>query len=55
MKYQIAITETLQKIVDVEADTASDAIVQVTRDYSKGEINLDGMDYVGFDIREYKE
>lgn len=54
-KYQIEITETLQKIIEVEADNASDAVTQITSDYSIGEIVLDGMDFVGFEIKEYKE
>lgn len=55
MKYKIEITETLQRVVEVEADNLSNAIVQVTRDYNDEEIVLDAMDFVGFEIKEYQE
>lgn len=55
MKYKIEVTETLQRVVAVEADNLSDAIVKVTRDYNDEEIVLDAMDFVGFEIKEYQE
>lgn len=55
MKYTIEITETLQKVVEVEADSLSNAIFEVAKDYRGGEIVLDHNDFVGFTILEYKE
>lgn len=55
MKYKIEITETLQKVIEVEAENLSEALTTVCVDYKKGEIVLDDMDYVGYDIKEYKE
>ena len=55
MKYKIEVTETLQRVVEVEADRLSNAIIQVTSDYDSGEIVLDAMDFVGFEIKEFKE
>lgn len=53
MKYQIEITETLQKVVEVEARSLSEAITKVATDYSNGEIVLDGMDFVGYEIKDF--
>lgn len=55
MKYKIEITETLQRVIEIEARSLSDAVVQITRDYNNGEIVLDAMDFVGFNIKEYQE
>ena len=55
MKYKIEITETLQKIVEVEANSLSEAITKVGKDYDDGEIVLDAMDFDGFEIRGIKE
>lgn len=55
MKYKIEITETLQRIVEVEAENLSEAITTVCVDYKKGEIVLDDMDYVGYEIKEFME
>ena len=40
MKYKIEITETLQKIVEVEAKTLTDAIIKIGKDYHGGEVEL---------------
>jgi hypothetical protein len=53
VKYQIEITETLQKVVEVEARSLSEAITKVATDYSKGEIVLDAMDFVGYEIKDF--
>lgn len=53
MKYKIEITETLQKVVEVEAENFSEAIIKVATDYKDGEIVLDGMDFVGYGIKEF--
>lgn len=55
MKYKIEITETLQKVVEIEANNLSEALTTACVDYKKGEIVLDDMDYVGYEIKEYKE
>lgn len=55
MKFKIEVTETLQKIVEVDADSLTEAITFVGQDYDKGEIVLDGMDFVGYEIKEFKE
>lgn len=55
MKFKIEITETLQKIVEVEAESLSEAITSVGQDYSKGEIVLYDTDFVGYEISEFKE
>ena len=55
MDFQIEITETLQRVVTVKADTLSEAITLTINDYNNGEIVLDSMDFVGYQIEEYKE
>lgn len=55
MKFKIEITETLKRVVEVEADELSDALCKVGADYSKGEIVLDSFDFVGYKIRKSKE
>lgn len=55
MKYQIEITETLQKIVEVEAPSYSEAFQNVWNDYNNGDIVLDSDDFVCFDINEYND
>lgn len=55
MKFSIEIEETLQKVVIVNAETLIEAIEQVKADYDGGEIVLDSMDFVGYQIKEYKE
>lgn len=49
-KYKIAIAETLQKIIEVEAETASLAVCTVEDQYSAAEIILSADDYLGTDI-----
>lgn len=55
MKYKIEITETLQKIVEVEAEALTEAIMKVATNYSNGEIVLDDTDFVGYEIKDFKE
>lgn len=55
MKYKIEITETLQKVVEVEAETLTEAITKVGTDYANSEIVLDEMDFVGYNITEFLE
>jgi hypothetical protein len=51
--YSVEITETLQKIIDVEADSPDDAIEKVRKQYRNQEIVLYGSDYVDTDISLY--
>ena len=46
MKYQVEITETLQKTVEVEAENESEAISEVEGQYYSGEIELDSSDFI---------
>ena len=51
MKIKIEITETLQRIVEVETDNVSDAITKVKDLYKKEEIILDSNDYISTEIK----
>lgn len=54
-KYKIEITETLQKVVEVEAETLKDAL-GITEDMWNGnEIMLYADDFKGVEFSEYKE
>ena len=53
--YQVEITETLQKIIEVEADNEQDAIEQVKSDYYACDIILDDTAYIDTEITIYKE
>ena len=55
MKFKIEITETSQRIIEVEAETLTEAITKVGQDYSTGGIVLDETDFIGYEITEYKE
>ena len=48
--FKIEIQEFLAKVVDVEADNASDAISKVNEKYKKAEIVLDYNDFVEVDF-----
>lgn len=50
MKYYVSITETLNKIVSVEANSVEEAENKVTEKYLADEIRLTSRDYVGFEI-----
>ena len=54
-KYKVEISETLQRVIEVEAESLSEAVTKVCKDYADGEIVLDGMDFVGYEIKEFKE
>lgn len=47
MKYYVSITETLNKIVSVEANSVEEAVNKVTEKYHADEITLTSKDYVG--------
>lgn len=45
MKYTFCITETLQRIVEIEADSESNAKEQINKQYKSSQITLDANDY----------
>ena len=49
-KYNVQITEYLQRIIAVEAESEEDAIAMVEREYDLGHIVLDYSDFKGKDI-----
>ena len=49
-KYEIEVTETLQRIVVVGARSVEEATAQVTEKYREGEIVLDSSDFVDVKI-----
>lgn len=54
MKYQIEITESRKKVIEVEADNLSGAITETGKAYADGRITLESCDFVGYGIKEYK-
>lgn len=50
-KYKIEITETIQKIVEVEADNEQDAIHSVMRKYKNSEVVLTEEDFIDVDFK----
>lgn len=54
MKYQIEVTETFKKIIDVDADDIYGAISIVCMNYAEGAISFDVDDVKSFSIKEYK-
>ena len=54
-KYNIVITETLNKIVAVEASSLAEAVRIVDGKYRKGEIILYGDDFAGYEIKGCKK
>ena len=54
MRFTVQITETLQRSVDVEAESAEIAETSVRCKYRIGEIVLDSADYVGTDVEVLK-
>lgn len=55
MQFKIEVTETLQRIITVEAKSFNEAFLKVTQQYKNGEIILDAEDFVGVDIEEFIE
>lgn len=54
--YKIEVTETLRKVVEIEAESLSEAIVIAGSNYECGVIFLDTTDdFVGYGIKEYTE
>ena len=56
MKVKVQITETLQRVVCVDANDNNEAIIKVATDYADGNIVLNADDFVEykFDIYEDK-
>ncbi len=53
--YQIEIEETLQKVVEIKANSLEDAIDIAQNRYSNQEYILDYEDYKGVEFKEYKD
>ena len=52
MIYNIEITETLKRVVPIEAASASEALNKTIRQYNNSEIILDADDYEGVGFNE---
>lgn len=52
-KYEVEITEYLQRIIEVEAESPDDAVYRVEEDYDNCNIVLDSGDFTGKDIGIY--
>ena len=52
-KYKVEITEHLQRVIEVDAESEEDAISMVKEDYRKENIVLDDFDLTGLDIEIY--
>ena len=52
-KFDVEITEYLQKTVSVEAENEADAVSKVEEDYNKEKIVLDSSDFIDKDIEIY--
>ncbi|MBR3617276.1 MAG: DpnD/PcfM family protein [Acholeplasmatales bacterium] len=52
-KYKVEITEYLQRVIEVDAESEEDAIAMVKEDYRKENIVLDDFDLTGLDIEIY--
>jgi hypothetical protein len=55
MKFKIKITEKLERIVTVDADTIEDALSKVENDYASCKIVLTETDFTNFTIEEAKD
>lgn len=53
-KYNVQITEYLQRIITVEAESEEDAIAIVESEYDLAHIVLDYSDFAGKDIKIYE-
>jgi len=49
-EYKIAVKETLERIIEVTAHTAEEAIAQVKEKYKNEEIVLDSSDFIDYHI-----
>ena len=51
MKIKIEITETLQKIIEIEADNVSDALLKAKQQYKYENIILDDTSYIDTEFK----
>ena len=54
-KFKVQITETLQRIVEAEAEDMNQAVADVEWQHEIGEIVLDSEDFTGVEFDIYKE
>ncbi len=54
MKVKVEITETLKRIVEVDAESVAEGVGKVALEYGAGNIILDENHYNGCTIKEYK-
>lgn len=52
--YQVEITETLQRVIEVEAESEEDAIEMIEEQYKDEDIVLDYSNFMGYDIDIFK-
>ena len=52
--FKIEIEEILQKVINIEANSLEEAILNVEKYYNKGELILDANDLKEVNVREYK-
>ena len=50
-KYQVEITETFQKVVDISAFSPDEAIAKATQQYREREIVLDSSDFIDYNVQ----
>ena len=50
--YKIEITETLSRIVEIDASSKDEAYQKISKMYKEGEIVLDSSDYIDYEIKE---
>ena len=55
MNYKIEIKETLSRIIDIEAENESEAIIKAKSKYRGQEIILDSSDYIDTEINIYEK
>lgn len=55
MKYQIEITETLQKTINVESENFESALEKIKQLYQRSEIVLDSKDFIDADFNCFSE
>jgi hypothetical protein len=51
MAFQVEVTETLTRVVEINAPTCDDAVRRVIERYEKEEIVLDSSDHIHTDIK----
>jgi hypothetical protein len=50
MKYYVSITETLNRVVSVDAENEKEAVSRVEDAYFENKVTLSGDDYVGYSV-----